>query len=352
MAELHEIRSAVPPALTLYDHPMTTYTTVIPPAPLKTAVLLLVFNRPELTDQVFEAIRQARPQKLYVAADGPRSNRPGEAELCTEVRRIATNVDWPCEVKTLFRESNLGCKMAVSGGINWFFENEVEGVILEDDVLPVPTFFSYCDQLLERYRNDHRVGMVSGCNLVSSRFTPDHSYFFSRYNHIWGWASWRRAWQHYHVDIPDWPKWRDGGGLKSKASGNRSFEKYWRRIFDAVYRGEIDTWDYQWTYSCWKNNLLTALPAANQTHNLGFGVDATHTTSDIPAFILASPPIELSLPLSHPTLIGCDKRIEQLIDRHVFGISLVNELRTTIRHHRLVAPLIRRAKLLVKNVRR
>ncbi len=166
---------------------------------MRSPVLFLVFNRPDSTRKVFDAIRSARPPKLYITADGPRPDRPAEAKLCSEVRAIASAVDWPCEVKTLFRESNLGCKAGVSSGITWFFSHEDEGIILEDDVLPVPTFFNFCDEMLERYRDDARVSMISGCNLISNHFSPKQSYFFSRYNLIWGWATWRRAWQHYDV---------------------------------------------------------------------------------------------------------------------------------------------------------
>ncbi len=147
---------------------------------MKSPVLFLVFNRPDTTRRVFNAIRSARPPKLYVAADGPRFGRPKEAELCGEVRDIVTSIDWPCEVRTLFREDNLGCKAAVSGGITWFFQHEEEGIILEDDVLPVSTFFDFCDEMLERYRKNAGVYMISGCNLVSNHFTPERSYFFPR----------------------------------------------------------------------------------------------------------------------------------------------------------------------------
>src|SRR5664280_431390 len=149
---------------------------------MKSPLLLLVFNRPDTTRKVFEAIRAARPPRLYVAADGPRPNRPGEAERCEDARRIVSAVDWPCDMKLRFREANLGCRKGVADGVNWFFECEKEGVVLEDDVLPLPGFFDYCDQLLDRYRENERVAAISGCNLVAGRFSARESYFFSRYN--------------------------------------------------------------------------------------------------------------------------------------------------------------------------
>ncbi|MFZ5560842.1 MAG: hypothetical protein ACOY41_04825 [Pseudomonadota bacterium] len=288
---------------------------------MRSAVLFLIFNRPDTTRQVFEAIRAAKPPRLYVAADGPRPTRAGEHECCAEARRIATEVDWPCEVKTLFRDSNLGCKMGVSGGIEWFFEHEEEGVILEDDVLPLPSFFAYCDELLERYRHDDRVGMISGCNLVVKHFAPAHSYFFSRYNHIWGWASWRRAWRHYDVAMRSWREWESSGGLKKISDGSRAFEVYWSECFNNTYAGKIDTWDYQWTFACWRQEMMAVLPAQNQIGNLGFGPGATHTTEELPAYVRESAARLLSFPLHHPLKVERSQHADRLIHAKIFGVS-------------------------------
>jgi hypothetical protein len=298
---------------------------------MRSAVLFLVFNRPNTTRRVFEAIRAARPPRLYVAADGPRANRPGEAERCAEARHIAMAVDWPCEVKSLFRDQNLGCKMGVSGGISWFFDSEEEGIILEDDVLPLPSFFAYCDELLERYRCDQRVAMISGSNLISSHFTPKESYFFSRYAVIWGWACWRRTWQQYDVAMKLWPAWRDRGGLTAHSGGNRLFEAYWCDTFDAVYRGEIDTWDYQLVFTCSRLGSLIAVPAQNQTHNLGFGPDATHTTPGSPDYVVESIPQPLDFPLVHPVDVERHEDADAVIDSKICGITRLNAIRRWIR---------------------
>jgi hypothetical protein len=289
---------------------------------MKSPLLFLVFNRPETTRPVFEAIRAARPPRLYVAADGPRSGRVGEAERCAEVRRIASDIDWPCEVKTLFRERNLGCKDGVSQGISWFFEHEPEGIILEDDILPVPTFFDFCDELLARYRDDDRISMISGSNLIAGHFVARESYFFSRYTQIWGWASWRRAWKNYDVRMADWPAWRDGNGLNRLANTGRLFEIYWRHTLDACHAGKRDTWDYQWTFANWRVGALAILPAVNQTRNVGFGADATHTTASIPEFVLSSPGQALKFPLVHPAAPLRERRADALIESVLYGINV------------------------------
>ena len=238
---------------------------------MRSAVLFLVFNRPDTTRQVFEAIRAAKPPRLYVAADGPRIGREEDKERCEEVRRIATAVNWPCKVKTLCRDENLGCKLGVSGAIDWFFANEEEGIIIEDDILPLPSFFPYCDELLEKYRENEKIAMISGCNLISHKFAPSESYFFSRNIHIWGWASWRRAWRHYDVAMNSWPQWRDQGGLSKMFPKKRLLARYWGDIYDSAYSGKIDTWDFQWHYTCWRFGALSVSPAHNLTQNLGFG---------------------------------------------------------------------------------
>jgi hypothetical protein len=249
-----------------------------PPGPLNTAVLFLVFNRPDTTSRVFEAIRQAKPPRLYVAADGARAGRIGEAELVAQVREIATAVDWPCEVKTLFRDQNLGCKYAVSGAITWFFDHEEWGIILEDDCLPHPDFFGFCQDLLKRYEVDDRISAITGNNFQNEKKHGNASYYFSKYVHIWGWATWRRVWRHYQVDLEFWPDWRASVDWADK-NKDKVERQYWEKMFDRTYAGRIDTWDYQWTACVWKMGGLTATPKVNLVSNIGFGKDATHTTS-------------------------------------------------------------------------
>lgn len=299
-------------------------------------ILFLVFNRPDTTSVVFQAIRAARPKRLYVAADGPRASRAGEAALCEEVRRIATAVDWPCELKILMRAENLGCKLAVSSAIDWYFEQEPEGIILEDDCVPDPTFFTYCDELLERYRDDLHVMCISGANFISAEWTPEESYYFSRYVHIWGWASWRRAWAHYDVKMSDW---QSGGRRELIAQwfpADRRAQDTWASIFDRVAAGKIDTWDYQWVYACWRHAGLSCMPRGNLIRNIGFGLDATHTTS--PESKLANLPVTaLEMPMRHPVHVRADDSADRWASRHLFGIDELDSnfdvLKRTVRNN-------------------
>jgi hypothetical protein len=246
---------------------------------LKTAVLFLLFNRPDTTRHVFEKIRQIKPQRLYLASDGPREGNDGDIEKITRAREIATKVDWPCEVKTLFRDKNLGCKRGVSTAITWFFEHEEQGIILEDDCVPHLDFFVFCENLLEHHAKDERVSIISGNNFQNGKWRGDTSYYFSKYNHIWGWATWRRAWNDYQGDIKFWPKWKNSKDWLSHTP-DKVERRYWQKIFDYVYAGQMDSWAYPWTASIWYKGGLTATPNVNLVSNIGFGEDATHTISE------------------------------------------------------------------------
>jgi hypothetical protein len=243
---------------------------------LKTPILFIVFNRPETTAKVFERIRQVKPLRLYLAGDGPREGREGEKEKVNKVREILTKLDWPCEVKTLLREKNLGCKKGVSTAISWFFEYEEQGIILEDDCLPHLDFFPFCENLLDRYARDERVSIITGNNFQNGKWRGDGSYYFSKYNHIWGWATWRRSWLNYDGDLKFWPEWSNSKTWFNHMP-DKVERKYWQNNFELVKKDQIDTWDYPWTASIWYKNGLTATPNVNLVSNIGFGKDATHT---------------------------------------------------------------------------
>jgi hypothetical protein len=283
-------------------------------------VLFLIFNRPDVTRRVFNAIRMARPPKLYIAADGPRMNKAGEAERCKEVQDIVSRVDWPCEVNKLIREDNLGCRLAISDALDWFFLQEPEGIILEDDCLPDPSFFQYCDELLERYRGNDRVGMISGCNFQSGIQRGEGSYYFSQFCHIWGWATWARAWKKYDVKISQWPELKHNDWLASRGFNGQE-RRHWEKAFDKVFNGKIDTWDHQWTLTCWINNMLAVMPNTNLISNIGFGESATHTVNkSIYANMTKS---GMVLPLIHPPSVTADADADIYTSKRMFTNSIL-----------------------------
>jgi hypothetical protein len=283
---------------------MSKITSFTPPRPLNTAVLFLVFNRLDTTKQVFQAIRQAKPPRLYIAADGARESKQGEAENVQVVRDcIMENIDWECDVKTLFRDENLGCKYAVSGAINWFFENEEMGIILEDDCLPSQSFFWFCEELLEKYKNNESIGMISGDNFFIEHQKLKESYFYS-YGNIWGWASWKRVWKNYDVSMKTWGDDIMKDSLKLFLNNEKIFNSL-SKMFDDTYDDKINTWANQFLYSRLINKFLTINPSLNLVKNIGFGKEATHTKGDDIFSHLKSN--NITFPLIHPNNININK---------------------------------------------
>jgi hypothetical protein len=280
-------------------------------------VLLLVFNRPAPTLQVLSALRQAQPSRLYVAADGPRPDRPGDVDDCAEVRRIIRGVDWRCRVTTLYRKENLGCHPAVRGALDWFFQHEDEGIILEDDCLPSLSFFQYATELLARFRDDPRVMHVTGnCFQVPQPYGPA-SYHFSQVALVWGWATWRRAWQRFDASSRGWPALRDGKGFK-KLFPQAAERRYWASHFDRLHARLLDNWDSQWLLSILLQGGFCATPAVNLVKNIGIGsAEATHTRGAIP-FLQQFSAGELHFPLVHPTVVEVDHQADHSLYMNCF----------------------------------
>jgi hypothetical protein len=246
---------------------------------VRSPILLLNFNRPDLTARVFEKIRSVQPSRLYVAVDGPRKNNPSDAQKCKDVKLVFENIDWECTVKTLFRDENLGCKKGVSSAIDWFFENENEGIILEDDCLPAESFFYFCDQMLERYRQDTRISLITGTNLQNGIIRGEGSYYFSQYSNIWGWASWKRTWANYDSALTNYTVDDVTSQLKNVFNDAFLLEE-WLKIFNRLKAGEIDTWDYQLNFITFFQNGLCVTPNINLISNIGFRDDATHVNTN------------------------------------------------------------------------
>jgi hypothetical protein len=291
---------------------------------LQTPVAFFVFNRPATTRRVFEAISRARPAKLLLIADGPREKRDGEAEACRQVRGIVARVDWPCEVFLDFSETNLGCQERMISGLNWVFSLVEEAIILEDDCLPDLSFFSFCQELLERYRGDSRIAYISGDNFVGQFIKTTDSYYFSRIGGIWGWATWKSEWRRYDRHLVDWPQLRAERILDEIFDEPRAVE-FWTQIFDAMHekRGP-NTWDYQWLYTGLKNNSLTIVPSTNLVSNIGFGKDATHTTEADPRFML--PATSMEFPLRHPASLIPSRSLDRKRVQDMFPPSRVQRL--------------------------
>ncbi len=285
---------------------------------VSTSIIFIIFNRPSLTQSVFNIIASVKPSRLFVIADGPRSNKIGEQEKCNLARSVIDAVDWPCEVFKNYSDVNLGCNKRISSGLDWVFSQVEEAIILEDDCLPHPSFFRFCDELLEQYRHDSRIFTVSGNNFQFGLQRTNHSYYFSRYNHCWGWATWRRAWNLYDIEMQQWPEVRDNHWLNDWLDDPLEV-RYWSRKFQSVYENRIDTWDFRWTFACWIQSGLSILPNVNLVSNIGFDDGGTHNRYSKNPY--ANIPTEaLSFPLRHPPFVIRDRQADRFTQANQFGL--------------------------------
>jgi hypothetical protein len=276
-----------------------------------TPILFLIFSRPDTAARVFERIREIRPSKLYVAADAARADRPDEAKRCAEARAIIDRIDWACELKTLYREKNMGCKLAVSEAITWFFEQEEYGVILEDDCLPDISFFPFCEELLIRYKDDERIGHIGGDCFFPELVTRNQSYDFCSFAHIWGWASWRRVWKNYDVNFFYWTHYKkDKNKRNSLFTGLREKIYFSSSITDAIEGiNGINTWDTQYFFMLRTQHQLCIYPSVNLVTNIGIGdINGTHTTKKNEKVYVNSQSIPLTL--LHPPYIISNREID------------------------------------------
>lgn len=283
----------------------------------ETPIALIVFNRPDKVEQLFKVIRQIKPTKLFIIADGPRLDRPDDLKKCEMTRAVFDQIDWPCEVLKRYAEVNLGCGLNVSQGITWTFSQVEEAIILEDDCIPELSFFRFCQELLERYRYDQRVMHIAGSNYSTRDENVSSSYSFSRYTFIWGWATWKRAWQHYDFELKRWEQLRETSFLHDVLNGNKHDIKNWEKIFESVYESHEKFWDYQWKFTCWYQGGLAVLPSVNLISNIGYGPDSTRTTLENQPFInLRSSQMEF--PLKHPVAIARNFQADRVIQNALF----------------------------------
>jgi hypothetical protein len=296
---------------------------------LDVPVLLIVYRRPDLTAQVMNAIARARPRRLFVAADGPTS--AAEAAACEAARAAATQVTWPCEMKTNVAATNLGCRARVQSALDWFFTECESGIVLEDDCLPAPDFFPFCASLLERYRDDARVMHISG-ETYREGPRPECSYYFSKYALIWGWATWRRAWRLGDLRMPTWPSFsREAARLAIFDSSDE--QSYWQGAFQEMYEGRLATWDYAWIYACLTQGL-SIHPAVNLVRNIGTADGATHMTTN-PFFSRGVGALETEL--RHPAWMVRDRAADMDTFDHRFVGGVLKRQRTW--RHQAARPL-------------
>lgn len=295
------------------------------------AVLLIAFNRPDHLTVLIDRLREVQPTRVYLAVDGARPSRAGEAELVGACQALAGAIDWTCEVNTLFREKNLGCGLGVSSAISWFFEHEERGIILEDDIIPDPSFFPFCVELLDRYRDDSRVFAISGCNFVPPEgLSSTGSYRFAQVPHIWGWATWRRSWDEYQLDIAGWRRRLPIHKLWARSGKRLTATVFWTGTFELLARKQVDTWDGQLVLASMAANQWTATSNVNLVENLGFGADATHTVDEVDT-------LEVQ-PIAIPTTavpVELDRRADAWTRRHHFRMSVIGMVHQLYRFARL-----------------
>lgn len=285
-------------------------------------IVLIMFRRPELTRRVADAIAAIRPQTLFVVADGPRENRPDDRELCRQTRAIIDGIDWPGAVVKDYSNVNLGCGRRPATGIDWVFNQVDQAIILEDDCVPHPTFFRYCEELLERYRDDERVMHIAGSTYRHEPLPTRYSYAFSQMNAAWGWATWRRAWKHFDHTVKLWPELRESTWLADVLPEPR-VERFWAESFDRAFEkeGNVSYWDHQWAFALWAHSGLAAVPRRNLVTNIGCNRDATHCASEddvmgnIPSF-------EMPFPLNHPPCVLHSRDMDRQFVRNVVAPRL------------------------------
>ncbi|MGK7931024.1 MAG: glycosyltransferase family 2 protein [Microcystaceae cyanobacterium] len=288
-------------------------------------VVLIIFNRPHTTQKVFEVIQKVQPSQLFVIADGPRKDKLDEPSKCRETRKIIEQIDWDCEVFKNYSDINLGCRDRVSSGLDWVFSHVNEAIILEDDCVPHLSFFRFCGELLDYYYDDQRIMMISGDNFQFGKSRTKYSYYFSRYPHTWGWATWKRAWKHYDNNMSLWPEVRKSNWLNTMVEDRKS-ATYWYNAFESTYKGDQTVWDYRWHLACWLQNGLTILPNVNLVSNIGFGEDATHTTGTNKRQNNLSVS-EMIFPINHPPMVIRNYEADHYSQYTIFQRRLIDRIK-------------------------
>ena len=284
------------------------------------AVLVIGFNRPHLLATLIDHLREIRPPRVYVSIDGPRDGHPTDPDAVEACRMLVQSIDWVTDVRTRFPETNLGCGVAVSSAIEWFLTHEERGIVLEDDVVPHPTFHAYCTAMLDRYADDERVVSINGHNLVPPRgqSRSDLPYRFARYTEMWGWALWRRTWSNYELDISQWRNVLSPEGMWEQCGQSAPRALFWGAMFDMVATARFDTWDIQLRCAAMRSNQVMVVPNVNLTSNTGFGSDATHFVATPPSMLQVE---AMTFPI--PAVdFGVDELADSWLHRHHFQVEM------------------------------
>lgn len=305
---------------------------------MKTPIALIAFKRPEKTREVLDIIRQIRPSQFFLIVNAPRSDSPDEVERSKSVKAILEQIDWPCEVTRKYSETYFEVGEQISNGLSWLFEQVEEAIIVEDDCILHPSFFPFCEELLDEYRNDHRICSISAQNVNLGRKYMDSSYYFSRYTLLWGWATWRRAWQHYDYTMKTWPAIVETDWLRDFL-GNERAARHWKKLFQATYKSEIKTWDYQWTLSCWLQGSLSIHPNVNLVRNVGFDASASNP-HDVTNKTVVAPLQLMEFPLKHPSFVRRCLEADEWIENEYFEGGWKRQMKESLLHALRKFPLV------------
>ena len=279
-------------------------------------IAYFVFNRPECTKKSFSIIRDQKPKKLIIISDGPRAGNMDDKKKCKECLEIVSQIDWPCDVKTNHSDINLGMKKRNITGLNWAFSFEDELLILEDDNLPIDDFFKFIEEVAPIYRNNEKIFQITGVNWQDNKIRGGASYYFSKYNNLWGWVTWKRNWKKYDVKISAWPNYKKSENWKKKCPNNTE-RYYWEKLFDDYYSNEINSWAYAWLFSAFYNNSLTVTPNVNLVRNVGLHGDGTHEFKNKSSLMKSYGKIKF--PLVHPKNIGGNFEADEYTFDNIFG---------------------------------
>ena len=281
-------------------------------------VILIIFNRPSETELVFARIREAKPNRLFIVSDGPRAGNVEDESAVEECRRIVSRVPWECEVSRIYSSENMGCKERVSTGLSEVFSKVESAIILEDDCVPGPDFFRFVSEMLIEYQDNENVGAICGSNPIS-KLQSSNSYSFSKFPQVWGWGTWSRVWKSYDASFSDWPQRRLGDFLSNNLS-TLAARRYWKTAFDSVYSERLNTWDYQFVATLWRQQMLSVVPGVNLVSNIGFGPKATHTLNP-QSFLADQSTGRVLFPIKHPPSVSINGELDRMLEGEIYSLT-------------------------------